>query len=377
MKVLHVVPSLEQGGAERLLRLLVEFAPPGREHVVATLLDRPVFERPPARIVSLGVRDRVGPGLPLSLARSLAALRRLVARERPSVVHGWLYYGNLLAGIAAPGLAPVLWSIHNTTFGERTRGMLRAVNWVCARASRRLPRRIVYCAESARRLHEAAGYDPRRSLTIPNGIDTAPYGFDAEKRRAARRELGLGPQTLAIGHFARFDAQKNVPMVLAAVAEAAREPLDLVLVMAGRDVTPANAELSSLVEAAGLSARVRLLGPRLDIDRLIAASDLVVLGSSFGEALPMVAVEALVGARPLVATDVGDLAELGLPEGHLVAPGDARAFAAAILRSARRAPPADAPARHWVDLAERTRLAFDIRTCAARYDALYREVAGA
>ena len=81
----------------------------------------------------------------------------------------------------------------------------------------------------------------------------------------------------------------------------------------------------------GLGLRVRFLGVRSDIPELIAASDAVVLSSRF-EGLPNVVMEAMAGARPVVATRVGgapELVEDGV-SGILVHPGDPAALASAM-----------------------------------------------
>jgi glycosyltransferase involved in cell wall biosynthesis len=83
----------------------------------------------------------------------------------------------------------------------------------------------------------------------------------------------------------------------------------------------------------GLERHVSLLGQRLDVAAILAASDVGVLGSE-AEGLPLALIE-YGGARlPVVATAVGQCADV-LEHGRagvLVPPGDSRALAAAIAR---------------------------------------------
>lgn len=366
-----MIPTLSQGGAEKLLASLIEATSPRLEHCIVVMFDKVFFEPKGARIVSLGLPERMGPQFLLALPGALKKLRAIIRSEQPDIVHGWLYYGNLLAS-AAKGIAPILWSIHNTTFHRQTTGRkLYIVDWLCARLSPRIPRRIVYCAESARTLHEGRGYDPRRSVTILNAIDTTRFCFDESLRKIGRQRLALVDNVLAIGHFARFDPQKNFGFVLEAIALARAELPAFTVIMAGRDVTDDNLALRALIAAHGLTDVVRLNGPLDDMDAALSAMDIVVLGSSYGEALPMIAIEALACQRPLVATAIGDMPALGLPDENLIAAGDVAGFARAIVHTARAATAGQSA--EWLQLATGIRARFDLAACAAAYEACYRE----
>jgi glycosyltransferase involved in cell wall biosynthesis len=81
---------------------------------------------------------------------------------------------------------------------------------------------------------------------------------------------------------------------------------------------------------------VRLRGETAGIDAALGGADLLLL-TSRGEGTPLVLMEALARLRPVLATDVGDVAQIVRDgeTGLLVAPGDARAMANAVQRLAR------------------------------------------
>jgi glycosyltransferase involved in cell wall biosynthesis len=90
-------------------------------------------------------------------------------------------------------------------------------------------------------------------------------------------------------------------------------------------------ELRSLATEMELSDVVHFLGRRPDARQLIAAADVFVL-SSVWEGLPMALLEAMQAATPVVATDVGDVAEvLENTPSRVVAPGDVEALADAMV----------------------------------------------
>ncbi len=75
---------------------------------------------------------------------------------------------------------------------------------------------------------------------------------------------------------------------------------------------------------------VRALGARRDVERVYAAADLVVSSSAFGEGFSNVLAEGMSAGLVPIATDVGDAARIVGPTGHVVAPRDSDALAAAI-----------------------------------------------
>lgn len=370
LRVLHILPSLGQGGAERLLAELVARGEGEVEHRVLTITRGPAFfDLGSTPVASLGLaRGQISPA---ALLRAASVLRAAA----PDLVHAWLYHGNLLSALLPRRRGvPVLWSVHNTTLpANGAKAMTRLVNRLCARLSHRVPWRIAYCAEAARALHEEAfGYDPTRGLVVENGVDFAAFAFDPARRAALRAGWGLEPDVLAIGCVGRFDPQKDHATVLGAVSRLEGKRVRLVLAGAGCSMN--NPALVALLRDTGLADRTLALGPVTDMPGLLSALDLLVIGSAFGEALPMVGLEAAASGLPVVATAVGSVSKLVLDPAHLVPPRDPAALAGAILAALalaglRRPSPA-AEARR-----EKLQRTHDIARTVARYHDLYRAAA--
>jgi glycosyltransferase involved in cell wall biosynthesis len=333
-RILHVVPSLGQGGAERMLANLLSSQRLSVDHHVLCLLTDDPFFRFEAPVETLGLTRET----PCTQALGkLHQLRRHVNRIAPDLVHGWLYHGNAFSlGAAALGI-PILWSIHNTTLsGTDSKRSTRLLERLCAALSWSLPRRILYCSETARLVHERNGYAPSRSVVVYNGVDLSGFRFDALRRSKLRAALELAEDQFAIAAIGRFDQQKNHGLIAKAFAIVARSA-NARLLLAGAGCSPGNAELLAMLEAAGIRDRSILLGPRHDMDALLSACDVLVIGSSYGEALPMVAIEAAAAGLPIVATDIGDVARFAEQPDDMVPHDDADAMSEALLRvQARR-----------------------------------------
>ena len=176
---------------------------------------------------------------------------------------------------------------------------------------------------------------PARGSVIYDGIDI-PSLDEAGSQAAAvqvRRELGLPPDAIVAGMFARVAPQKDYETLIRAAAILAPEHPRLVFLIVGDyQTTPENrthyAHLRTLLEQAGLTSRFVFAGFRKDAQRLMTACDLCLLSTNW-EGLPLVLLEAMAVGRPVIATNVDGIPEIVLPgvTGQLYPHGDAAALA--------------------------------------------------
>jgi glycosyltransferase involved in cell wall biosynthesis len=371
LRVAHVITALTTGGAEwMLLRLLQTWDRDTLDGEVISLKDANVMG---ARMRDAGVTVRA---LDLSRRPSPLALMRLwrwLARGRFDVVQTWMTHADLVGGLAARAARlPVVWGLHVGPLDAHAngRGTMLAAR-VNARLSRRVPARIIACSETSRRAHAALGYDDAKMVVIPNGFDTSRFRPDAEARVAVRRELGLADDALVLGRVGRFQVEKDHRNFVAAARLLLARRRDVHFVLCGRDVTRDNTTLAEWI--GDDRAHFHILGERGDVPRLTAAFDLA-CSPSYVEAFPLVIGEAMACGVPVVATDCGD-SKLMLGGGGRVVPArDPRAFADACEALLAAGP--DARARIGATGRRRVQAKYELRAIAARYETIYRAVAG-
>src|SRR5262249_12787849 len=133
------------------------------------------------------------------------------------------------------------------------------------------------------------------------------------------------PQASDLVFIGELRVLKGVDVLLAALAQLAREGVTATIVGEGPDRTVFEAQASAL----GLARSVRFVGARPA--RAAFTLGRLLLVPSRAESLPYIVLEAAAAGVPLIATNVGGIPEIFGPDAaDLVPPGDAAALARAI-----------------------------------------------
>ncbi len=206
-------------------------------------------------------------------------------------------------------------------------------------ADRRLASRVnrfIYISRAIEQAYRSQGIAAARGVVIYNGVALEAFDPPVE-RREARRALELPADAPVIATFGRLVAWKGQDLCLRVVARLAeRWPGVIGLIVGGEEVYAPEypARLRQLADELGLGSRVRFLGHRSDMPRILAAVDVVVHTPVAPEPFGRVVIEAMAARRPVVATAIGALPELIVhgESGFLAPVGDVSALADAVGR---------------------------------------------
>lgn len=359
MRVLHCIPSMNGGGAERQLSYLAgEFTKIGWEVHVALLRGGPNMARlktSGAIIHTLAARSNYDP-------RIFWQLRQVVRSVKPDLVHTWLLQMDICGG-AASRAARIPWIIserssvmaYPPTFKNRLR-----VFWA-AGASAVVSNSVAGDHYWQSRLN---GSVLRR--IIPNAL---PLDEIEAAVPAALDEIGLKTEKDMVLFVGRFSPEKNLETLLLALREVVARPRT-VAVLCGEG--PLRLQLEQWLAKYAIADQVRLAGYVPDIwSWMKRASVLVSVG--FFEGHPNAVLEAMACGIPLVVSDIPAHREF-LDEHNAVlvnshAPG---AIADAIISVLSR--PEDAACRAQAARAKAAQ--WSIPPIARQYDQVYREVLG-
>ncbi len=347
MRILYLIPSLDgSGGAEQAVAGLA--GPLGERGVrleVVTFAAGPQPAGPaaPGGDLSDQVRAAGAEVTALSPTRSgwggraqlTNAVRALVSRRRPDLVHTTLFDADLvgrLGGRAAR--TPVVSSLVNVAYGPEQRANPALVPWKLEAARwadrlsglgvRRFQALSPYVAEV---MGPRLGIPAARIDVIPRGRDAAVLGVATEARRAwVRDALGIGPDEALVVAAARHEFQKGLDVLVEAWPAVRRAHPRARLAIAGRRGSQSG-RLEARARAQGPAAAITWLGRRDDVADLMVAADVFVVPSRW-EGFGSILVEAMALGTSVVVSDVGPVPwVVGSGWARLVPPGDADALA--------------------------------------------------
>lgn len=368
VRILHAHSTFSLGGKEaRAVRLMNAFGD-AAEHVVLSgmpdqlsardALDPAVKVEFPSDAPSLTGR----PGL-----RRLFRLSRYMKEFDLLLTYNWGAFDAVMARYLFGG-PPLVH--HEDGFNQDEAQELKTVRNLYRRLGLSAAHRLVVPSRQLEAIARTAwNQPPHRVDRIANGIPVAR--FAAAPADDVIAGLQRAPKGIVIGTVAGLRPVKNLPRLVRAFAAMRNTSARLVIVGEGpeRDAIVAEAR------ARGVADRVHLPGFLADPARYVGRFDIFTLSSN-SEQFPISLVEAMAAGRPVVATGVGDVAEIVSEENRplIVQPNDEAGFTAALDRLAE-----SAEVRESLGRANRAKAAadYDERAMIARYAELYGEAIGA
>lgn len=290
MRMLHCVPSMIGGGAERQLTYLVaELVEAGCDVHVALVHGGPNIDRLIASRATIHWLRAFGNHDPQLLMRLLL----LIKTVRPDVVHCWLLQMETLGGLAA-ALTGTPW-----VFSERSSEGCYPPTW-----KNRLRIRVAKFANAIVSNSEAGDryWQPRvgsgvRRFMIPNGL---PLDEIAAAEPARDNHTAPGPDVPIILSAGRIDEGKNLSTFVHAVSLLAAER-SIHAVCCGDG--PLRPLIEQLIEDRGLTGRMVLPGYVPNLWSWMKRAHVLVSTSRF-EGRPNVLLEAMACGCPLVVSDI-------------------------------------------------------------------------
>jgi glycosyltransferase involved in cell wall biosynthesis len=318
-KLLQVITDLYVGGAETMLTRVATTKPGLADDTMVISLVRDGFYAGRLRaagiaVVELNFRN------PFAAVIGLFQIAKVIREYQPDIIQSWMYHADLAAAFALAisgrrKRTRLVWGIRCSDLDLARYGIvLRLVIRLCAVFSR-LPDLVIANSHAGMKWHRSIGFHPRASEIVYNGIEEELYKPDAAARFALRAELGIPTDAILLIHVARRDPMKDHESFLRAMQELPH--LRAIMVGAGTDSLPCPPGTLGL-------------GQRADVPRLLAAADILVCSSAFGEGFSNSIAEGMAAGLPVVATDVGDNSLVVGEAGTIVPPRDHRALAAGI-----------------------------------------------
>ena len=291
----------------------------------------------------------------LAIARGLNPFRHLVSlfklialfrRERFDVLHAHTPIAALLGRIAArvAGVPFVVYTAHGFYFHDQMRAAPKALfTWLERLGGGFTDLLFTQSAEDARTAIEKKFAAPAHVLAIGNGVEVSRFDpAQIDTRARIRAELGIPEHAIAIGMIGRLVAEKGYGEFFDAARDVVAQGFPVYFIAVGERLESDHAAAIDvpLAEAArALGPQLILTGMRSDIPALLSGFDIFTL-PSYREGMPRTIIEAMLMAKPVVATDIRGSREEVVPgeTGLLVPARDAAALAQAFTALLNDAP---------------------------------------
>lgn len=329
MKILHIITSLGDGGAEHTLFKICKYDKKNK-HIVISLKDQgkyfPLLKKNNTQVYCLNIN--------FFFIHKIFFLIKLIRNLKPDIVQTWLVHSDFIGSIAAR-LANIKNIVWNVRYSQIELGKAKLTTIILIRILARLsfviPKAIIIVSKRAKKIYKNLGYDPKKLNFIPNGYDLTKFKINKLEKINFKNKINIKKDIPFIGKVARYDPLKDHLNLLKSLSILRLNKVDFLCLLIGTNINR-NKKLLDEIQRLKLKKHVKLFGPIKDISYIMSGLDIHILSSS-SEGFPNVVAEAMAFQTPCVVTDVGDAPYIVGKTGWVVPPNDPKKLANAIKKA--------------------------------------------
>jgi glycosyltransferase involved in cell wall biosynthesis len=284
---------------------------------------------------SLNTGFRLGIPYSIPTVASFPTFLKAVNSSKIVHAHGHPYLTSLLAGkLAKKYSKPFVLTQHNTfiEYNNMFDKIERLNDLAVGVQTLKDADKIIAVSTATKDYVLSLGAKPSKVKVLYNGVDLVKFHPMAGKREEMRRKLGIPLDAIVVLTVRRLVYKNGVDTLIEGANVAVRKNPRIVFLVVGKG--PDSDSVKLKIHELGIERNFLLAGFVSDenLPFYYNTADLFVLPSKSGEGLPLVALEAMACALPVVATDVGGIREVLMDDyGKLVPPNQPGLLAQAIL----------------------------------------------
>lgn len=309
IRVLHLIPTLDIGGAEMLLVAALPLMHKGQEQFVCVIKHRgPLIKKLQTRGIKVHSLNQTSL---LSWPRTITNFYRLLKLTNPDIIATHLtpadMFGRVLGRLF--GVKHIVCFLHAKLTEPKQRTWMKLDKLTSSLVSR-------YIAVSAPVFDwfKEHGFPNNKLVLINNGIEVERF---SQAEPIERKSLGIPKNALLFINVAKFRLQKgHIYLVKAFAKLRASNPHVQLLLLGTGDLLQ---EIRIEVKALRIQDSVHFLGDRNDIPSLLKTADVFVLPSLY-EGMSIAILEAMAAGIPIIASDIEENRELLNEQSALLVP---------------------------------------------------------
>lgn len=289
IKVLEIVPNMQQGGLENLIMNIIRNIDRSKYeiHFLYHYTSDFYFDN---EIRELGFEiHKCSFREDNNIFKYIKYLKNLFITNKFDVVHSHMLSTSRITLKYAKkyGCTKLINHSHNSTTEKSIKGLLKKVMISC---SSKYANQFLACSEEAGNF----AYKGKKFTVVNNCIDINKFKFNIKNRNLIRNELCIKDDEIVYGNIGRLNVQKNQKFLIDIFAKNKNLKAKLLIIGSGE----LKKELVNRVNELGISDRVIML-ENVKSELYYSAFDYFVLPSLF-EGFPLTAVEAQANGCPCI-----------------------------------------------------------------------------
>lgn len=316
-KIIHMISSMNIGGAETMVKDYALLMDKDQFEVKIISLDKCYHSANEQFLEKAGIPVIHLSELRYSAEQKLSAFQKIIRRfaryydlkkilkeEKPDVLHVHLYIGNYLKQLDLKKMGiRLFYTVHNEPEWYYDSTGKDKHKYAAYKEIMRLLKKedltlIALHDDMNRELRRL--FHTEKVITVNNGIVLDRFHKEIYNRITERNKLGVGADTLLLGHVGRFHEQKNQELIVDIMDNLCRRGIDAHLLLIGAG--PTQEQVQRRIKKLGLEKKVTILSNRKDIPELMSAMDVFVFPSRW-EGFGNVLVEAQSMGLPCVVSE--------------------------------------------------------------------------
>ena len=302
IKVLHIVKSLDRGGAEiLLLETLKQHNTDRFEFFYIYFLSWKnklvkEIEQQGGTVINLSSKNNI------QILFQVFKLRKFIKNNGIQIIHCHLPWTGIVGRIVGKiSKIPVIYTEHNIQ--ERYHFATRFLNKI----TYNLHQIAIAVSEDVRSAINKNIHPKSKIEVIYNGVNTGSFSRDIEARISLREKLGISSTTIVVGNVCVFRKQKQLDKWVDLFEKINKQNPNTIGLLVGAGVL--FNEIKNYIKEKKLEDKILLVGLQTNVKQYLNIIDIFVSTSAF-EGLPIALLEAMSMQCAVAVTNAGGVKEV-------------------------------------------------------------------
>lgn len=313
MKIIHLISSLGNGGAEKNLTRLCIYDKKNQNLIITLIKNN--FHKIELKKNKIAIYN-------LDLLRNpfkgIKRLVNIIKKENPKIIMSWMYHSCFLLSVIKIFLnnrIKIIWNIrHSSVIFFKTKIFTFILAKYLLGIFSYIPNKVIYNSFYSRKIHYSYGFKVSNSMVIHNGF---------EKKNFRQKKFD---KIINFGFIGRYNPQKNFKFLIKIISLLKKKKFDFKFYLVGTNVNKNNKKLIKLISFYDISDKIVFLKVKPNISSYYELFDITISSSTYGESFPNILAESLLSSTPCLAPNFGENKLILNKGGFLYKKGDLNDF---------------------------------------------------